>query len=197
MDTTRERRHKKILRAVWIAIFALLLALLILYGKNTSRYVWGINLKVTNLTEQKLRYVGLSTRSIRTNSSIDFSGDTGDVESIRGVLKNDTLDDSEIECSVGCLAPGETAFVQWEGRVKGESLLFVFVNDAGLVRLVPADYVYYADSLHYVEAIITEQSGNPETGLLTLKTFDTFPGLIPWWIRIQYDFLESNVELEL
>lgn len=191
------KNRKRILWAFGIAILAVFLALMILRVRNGNRYVWGINFKITNQTEEDLRYVGLATRSIQDNPSIDFSGYMGGTEYIWGVLKEDTLDDSEIECSAGSLAPGETVFLQWEGQVKGESLIFVFLNEDGLVRLIPAAYVFYADSLNYVEAVIVEEAAEPGTGLVKLKTFDTFPSLIPWWIRIQYDFIESEAKVEL
>lgn len=156
------RREKQMIKQRkikrWILLLLLAFVLLVMYCYSQVNFSQRYTIIMENHTESTIERISFSTRADEVSS----------------------MEVTEI-------APGESIKITRDFDVVSDKFIAKIDTPWEQDKVIPLAYIYSPNSKNIVKLIIEEAEGN-QISKLTLKSFDNFPTVIPWWFRAFYDY---------
>lgn len=94
------------------------------------------------------------------------------------------------------IAPHEIIKVSRDFDKVTDSFIALIDTPKETDKVIPLAYIYSPNTVTIVKLIIIETENNKITKL-TLKSFDNYFSVIPWWIRTLYDYTTTTYDMLL
>lgn len=149
---------KKMSKKKKLVLLILFCTLLAIRSYSYLRYSGRYNIIVINNSNSSVDYIYFSTRN----------------DEVKGIELTD-------------IAPHETINISRQFNKVSEKFVVIIDTPQENKKVIPLAYIYSPNSKNIIKIVINKVEDN-KISQLSIKSFDNFFKITPWWIRALYDY---------